>query len=117
MGIGDNKGELIPSWIKLFTGLLAITYGLYLLYGPKVKANESESESNKTVSKNTRPSHSYLIVGVLLMSLTKYLIKNNDFILNFWIIIVGISGLTISIYGLIMFFKERRDKKESGSIE
>ena len=120
MGVGGGKGEFIPSWLKLYAGFIAIAYGIYLRYGQKEKTDVPQSELNyekRIASKTARPSYSYLIVGVLLLSFTKYLINSNDYILDFWTIIVGISGLTISIYGLNMFFKERREKKESGSIE
>jgi len=118
MGIGDDKTELIPSEIKLTIGFLAIGYGIYLIYRPKEKFTESSSTSErKKTDKKIRPSYVYLGIGVLTMKLTQYLITNNDNILSFWIIIIGIIGFSISLYGLKIFFKERREKKESGSIE
>lgn len=119
MGIGNDQGEIIPSWAKLSIGFVAIVYGIYLKYGLK-KADGLESDlttKKRTERKNSRPSYIYLTLGVLLLSISKYLINRNDYLLDFWTVIVGISGLVICAYGLNMFFRERREKKESGSIE
>jgi len=117
-GIGDDKSEIIPSGVKISIGFLAIGYGTYLMYNTKEKTFKSEFIKNENLErKKTRPSYFYLTIGVLLMSLTKYLIRKNDYIMSFWIIVVGICGFAISIYGLIIFFREKREKKDSGSIE
>lgn len=118
IGIGKDETEFIPSELKLTIGILLIAYGIYLIYGFKEKVIKSDSTSDKKVIfKKIRPSYVYLGTGVLTMKLTQYLITKNDHILTFWIVLIGIIGFIITIYGLKLFFKERKDKKESGSIK
>ncbi|MEL7268987.1 MAG: hypothetical protein AAGL34_05405 [Bacteroidota bacterium] len=120
MGFGSNSGEVLPSWSKLSIGILALGYGIYLNYSHKTqtRANASDSNLNKRIASNkVRPSYTYLIIGVLLLSFSKYLNQENDYRLDFWNIVVWTAGLSLCIYGLYFFFKERREKKESGNIE
>ncbi|MEO1486149.1 MAG: hypothetical protein AAFU57_10390 [Bacteroidota bacterium] len=120
MGVGSDQGEFIPSWAKLSMGILALGYGIYLNYSHKTKAraNASDSNLNKRIASNkVRPSYTYLTIGVLLLSFSKYLNQENDYRLDFWNIVVWTAGLALCMYGLYLFFKERRKKKESGDIE
>ena len=120
MGFGNNSGEVIPSWAKLGIGVVVIGYGIYLNYFQKVKTNNPQSDrisSTKGTSKKARPSYAYLTVGVLLLSFSNYLNQENEYLLNFWTIAVWTVGLALSMFGLYLFFKERREKKESGNIE
>ncbi|MEM8763746.1 MAG: hypothetical protein AAGD88_08035 [Bacteroidota bacterium] len=120
MGFGNDQGEFIPSWAKLAIGVAAIGYGIYLNYFHKVKTYGTQSNPNsdtRSKSKKARPSYAYLTVGVLLLSFSKYLNQKNEFLLDFWTITVWIAGLALCIYGLYLFYKERREKKESGNIE
>ncbi|MEL6303669.1 MAG: hypothetical protein AAFQ20_02660 [Bacteroidota bacterium] len=120
MGFGSDQGEFIPSWAKLGIGVAAIGYGIYLKYGSKTMKGESQSSPNSisaTTAKKARPSYAYLTVGVLLLSFSKYLSYENGYLWDFWTIAVWTAGFALCIYGLYLFFKERREKKESGNIE
>ncbi|MEO0504690.1 MAG: hypothetical protein AAF090_00965 [Bacteroidota bacterium] len=120
MGVGNDLGEFIPSWAKLSIGVVAIGYGIYLSYFQKEKAHNPQSDrisGTEGTNKKARSSYTYLTAGVLLLSFSKYLNQENDYRLDFWNIIVWTAGLSLCIYGLYLFFKERREKKESGNIE
>jgi uncharacterized membrane protein YfcA len=115
MGIGKDESELIPSELKLIFGILLIAYGLYLIYKPTSETTENKI---RTISKyKTRRSYMYLAIGVLLLKSPDFFDPNNPYELNFIKILVFILGIGFVIYGLTLFFKEKKDKRESGSIE
>jgi uncharacterized membrane protein YfcA len=111
MGIGKDQNELIPSEIKWLVGILLIPYGIYMLYKP-----DTENSKTKALTK-IRQSYIYMGIGVLLLKLPKIIDPNNPYGLNFIKIVLYIFGFGFVIYGLYLFFKERKDKRESGSIE
>ena len=111
MGIGEDKTELIPSDLKLTIGLLLIAYGIYLTYKPS-------SKNKKTITPTKikkRYSSIYIIIGAILIKSPRFIEPRYD--LTTPKIIMYVFGFIIIIYGLILFFKEKREKKESGSIE
>ena len=115
MGIGKNKTELIPSELKLTFGILLIIYGIYLIYKPSTESSETETLTKKQTKKRT--SYIYLAIGALLLKSPDFFDPNNPYELNFIKILVYIFGFGFVIYGLNLFFKEKREKRESGSIE
>ncbi|WP_308992903.1 hypothetical protein QLS71_015420 [Mariniflexile litorale] len=115
MGIGKDKTELIPSELKLIFGLLLIAYGIYLIYKPSTEKTEIETLTKKPAEK--RRSYIYLAIGVLLLKSPDFFDPNNPYELNFIKILIFVLGIGFVIYGLNLFFKEKKDKRESGSIE
>lgn len=115
MGIGKNETELIPSELKLSIGILLIVYGIYLIYKPSSKNTEFETLTKKPAKK--RRSYIYLAIGVLLLKSPDFFDPNNPYELNLIKILILILGFGFVIYGLNLFFKEKREKQESGSIE
>ncbi|RKS42505.1 hypothetical protein BC962_3263 [Gillisia mitskevichiae] len=118
MGLGDDQNEIIPSEIKFSTGVLFIIYGIFLLYknnnSGRVKGN-SKSEIGKKYIK--RYSFIYLAIGALLVKTPSFLFPDTYLELNLTVISIYIIGSGFLIYGLNMFLKEKRLKKESGFIE
>lgn len=112
MGIGKNETELIPSELKLTVGILLIVYGIYLIYKPTSENTEFKTLTKKTAKQ--RRSYIYLAIGVLLLKSPVFFDPNNPYELNFIKILILIFGFGFVIYGLNLFFKEKR---ESGSIE
>ena len=115
MGIGKNEAELIPSELKLTFGILLIIYGIYLIYKPSTENSETESLTKKQSKK--RSSYIYLAIGALMLKSPDFFDPNNPYELNFIKVLVYIFGFGFVIYGLNLFFKEKREKRESGSIE
>ena len=115
MGIGKNETELIPSELKLTFGILLIIYGIYLIYKPSTENSEIESLTKKQSKK--RRSYIYLAIGALMLKSPDFFDPNNPYELNFIKVLVYIFGFGFVIYGLKLFFKEKREKRESGSIE
>ncbi len=115
MGIGKNETELIPSELKLTFGILLIIYGIYLIYKPSTPISETEILTKKQTKKQR--SYIYLAIGALLLKSPAFFDPNNPYELNFTKIMVYIFGFGFVIYGLNLFFKEKREKRESGSIE
>lgn len=115
MGIGKNETELIPSELKLTFGILLIVYGIFLIYKPTTQNSETEILTKKQTKK--RRSYIYLAIGALLLKSPDFFDPNNPYELNFIKVLVYIFGFGFVIYGLNLFFKEKREKQESGSIE
>tara|TARA_R110002033_G_C3732731_1_gene224176 strand:- start:91 stop:486 length:396 start_codon:yes stop_codon:yes gene_type:complete len=115
MGIGKDKTELIPSELKLIFGLLLIAYGIYLIYKPSTEKTGIETLTKKQAKKGR--SYIYLTIGVLLLKSPDFLEPDNRYELNFIKILIFVLGIGFVIYGLNLFFKEKKDKRESGSIE
>ncbi len=112
MGIGKNQSELIPSELKLTFGILLIAYGVYLIYKPTNRNSETQIQTKKQPKK--RRSYIYLAIGVLLLKSPDFFDPDNPYELNFIKILVFVCGLGFVIYGLNLFFKEKRKKRESG---
>jgi hypothetical protein len=56
-------------------------------------------------------------IGVLIQKSPKFIDPNNPYELNFMKIVLFVSGLGFAIYGIYLFFKEKKVKSESGSNE
>lgn len=115
MGIGKDKTELIPSELELIIGISLIVYGIYLIYKPNDESTETETLTIKQPEKGH--SYIYLAIGVVLLKSPSFFDPNNPYELNFIKILVLVFGFGFVIYGLKLFFKEKRDKRESGSFE
>jgi hypothetical protein len=115
MGIGKDKTELIPSELKLTIGLLLIGYGIYLTYKPTAENTKTKTLTKKQAKKGR--SYIYLAIGVLLLKSPRFFDPNNLYTMSFTKILMSVFGFGFVIYGLNLFFKEKRDKRESGSIE
>jgi putative Mn2+ efflux pump MntP len=115
MGIGKDKTELIPSELKLTIGLLLIGYGIYLTYKPTTENTKTKTLTKKQAKKGR--SYIYLAIGVLLLKSPRFFDPNNPYSMSFTKILIWVFGFGFVIYGLTLFFKEKRDKQESGSIE
>lgn len=115
MGIGNDENEVIPSEIKWLVGILIIAYGVYILYKPKTENSETKTLTKK--SNKIRPSYIYMGIGVLFLKSTKIIDPNNPYDFSFMKIALYIIGFGFVIYGIYLFFKEKKEKRESGSIE
>ncbi|WP_044402568.1 hypothetical protein [Lacinutrix sp. Hel_I_90] len=117
MGIGKEQSELIPSELKLSIGISLIAYGVYLIYKPTSKKSENQIQTKKQPKKGR--SYIYLTLGVLLLKSPDLFTPNHPYEneMNLIEILVFVFGFGFVIYGLNLFFKEKRKKRESGSIE
>lgn len=115
MGFGDNEAEIIPSEIKFITGFAIIIYAIFLLYRSNFKNKINNEEVKKKF--NAKNSYIYLALGALLLKSPKLIFPNHYLELNFIIISLYLLGFGFLIFGLNLFLKEKRRKKESGSIE
>jgi putative Mn2+ efflux pump MntP len=115
MGIGKDENVLIPSEIKWLVGIVLITYGIYMIYKPNTENSETKTLTKKPTK--IRQSYIYMGIGVLLLKSPKFIDPNNPYELNFMKIVLFVSGLGFAIYGIYLFFKEKKVKSESGSNE
>ncbi|WP_282075639.1 hypothetical protein [Maribacter aquivivus] len=113
LGFGDNSGKLIPSWITFLIGGLALFYGIYLYY----KAENKLFSLNNDWKFDWRALSSkvYIVIGILILRMDRFIdYINENFILD---ILHSVVGFALMLYGLNLFFKEKREKKGSGNIE
>lgn len=117
MGIGKEQSELIPSELKLSIGIFLVAYGVYLIYKPTSKKAEHQIQTKKQPKKGR--SYIYLAIGVLLLKSPDLFAPNNPYEneMNLIDILGFVFGFGFVIYGLNLFFKEKRKTRESGSIE
>ena len=113
LGFGDNTGKLIPSWITFSTGGFALIYGIYLHYKLDNKIfslkNDWKFDWRKLSSKV------YIVLGILILKMDRFIdFINDNFILDSLLFVIGFA---LMLYGLNLFFKEKRERKESGNIE
>ena len=111
MGIGQVKSELIPSELKLIIGILLIAYGIYLTYN--APAQNKKPKSWNVIKKGR--SYIFLIIGAILIKTPRFIEPRYE--LTTLKIIMYFFGFLAVVYGLILFFREKKEKKESGSIE
>ncbi|REG83355.1 MntP/YtaF family protein [Winogradskyella sediminis] len=115
MGIGKNASEFIPSELKLTLGIALIAYGIYLIYKPTSEKTNSQTLTKKLPKKGR--SYVFLAIGILLLKSPDFFDPDNPYEMNFIKILIFVLGIGFVIYGLNLFFKEKRKKRESGSIE
>lgn len=80
----------------------------------------SEKINSQTLTKKLpkkRRSYIFLAIGILLLKSPDFFESDNPYGLNFINILIFVLGIGFVIYGLNLFFKEKREKRESGSIE
>ena len=113
LGLGDDKGRLIPNEYVWILGGLGLIYGIFLQLKLEGKIFPANAEWKFDLRK--LPSKAYIIIGVGLLKMNRYIDVVDQYLeLN---IIVTSVGALITIYGLRVFFREKRIKKESGNIE
>ena len=113
LGLGDDKGRLIPNEYVWILGGLGLIYGIFLQLKQDGKIFPVSTEWKFDLRK--LPSKAYIIIGVGLLKMNRYIDVVDQYLeLN---IIVTSVGALITIYGLRVFFREKRIKKESGNIE
>ncbi|MBC72472.1 MAG: hypothetical protein CMH47_09395 [Muricauda sp.] len=113
LGLGDDKGRLIPNEYVWILGGLGLIYGIFLQLKQEGKIFPVSTEWKFDLRK--LPSKAYIIIGVGLLKMNRYIDVVDQYLeLN---IIVTSVGALITIYGLRVFFREKRIKKESGNIE
>ena len=115
MGVGKSTTEFIPSELKLTIGILLIAYGVYLMYKPASADTTPETLIKKQPRKGR--SYIYLAIGILLLKSPVLFDPNNPYELSVVKVLIYIVGFGTVIYGLNLFFKERREKRENGSVE
>ncbi|SFZ95291.1 hypothetical protein SAMN05428642_1242 [Flaviramulus basaltis] len=115
MGIRKSASELILSELKLTIGIALIAYGIYLIYKPTSENNNSKTLTKKQPKKER--SYIFLAIGILFLKSPSFFDPDHEYGLNFIKIFVSIIGFGLVIYGLNLFFKEKREKRKSGSIE
>jgi len=113
MGLNNDETPLVNNNLKLIIGIMILIYGSYLYYTidkstitniDKTKKNIQTSHKNK--------SYLFLIVGVILLRSIKWINKNNPSDLNILKFILLAIGIVAVIYGLILFFKEKKESIE-----
>ncbi|WP_299333939.1 hypothetical protein [uncultured Psychroserpens sp.] len=115
MSIGTNDNELIPSEIKLIFGVVLIVYGIYFM---SVSSNQNTTTKSlpKSLKKSGR-SYIFMALGILLLKSPTFLYPDESYAWNIVVICVTILGFAFLFYGLNLFLKGKKDKRESGSIE
>lgn len=111
LGIGDDYGKVIPSDIKIFSGIACIVYGILLHF----QKNNSFRFEKLDFNWKVLNSKIYFIVGILLIKIENF---SDFFDGKFWLTVwLGVIGMAFLCYGLNLHFKEKKDKRESGNIE
>jgi len=113
LGFGDDSGKVIPAWFAFATGGFAIFYGLYLRY----KIDDKIFKITKDWKFNWKniSSDVYLTLGILCMRMNR-LVDAVDKNVKLHLLFAFI-GLALICYGIQLFLKEKKEKKESGNLE
>lgn len=113
LGLGDDSGRLIPNEYVWILGGLGLIYGIFLQLKLERKIFPAKTEWKFDLRK--LPSKVYIIIGVGLIKMNRFIDVVDQYLeLN---IIVTVVGALIMLYGLSIYFREKRIKKESGNIE
>ena len=113
LGLGDDTGKLIPSWVAFLAGGFALVYGTYLHY--RIDNKVLSISKNWAFDWKELPSKVYIVIGILIMRMYRlidYINENFEIMMFFFAI-----GISLTLYGLKLHFKEKREKRESGNIE
>lgn len=113
LGLGDDKGRLIPNEYVWILGGLGLIYGIFLQLKQEGKIFPANTEWKFDLRK--LPSKAYIIIGVGLLKMNRY-VDVVDQYLELNIIVTSVGAFTM-LYGLSIFFREKRIKKESGNVE